>query len=302
MCAWYDIHTHTFKGNVNTVLTSQKTSDLNKLLYSLECPNRLPETCPLIMFTILIGDYRLTENLLKSGADVNLSTETNNTPLLFAIEHDMNNIVDLLIKYGADIHHMTSNGVTAIGIACINNNINIAKKLIDLGVDTNIADDEGNTPFHIAIEGNAGVDLLNLLYVNNAKIDIQNIYGQTPLMIALEKGNVEVVKFLVDLGADLNLRDDDGKTALDLVIKYEDKKMIDLLITHGAQNMSLEYRDVNYPLEIKDQKLLRRLAIDYYTNLDMFNYEDKTSLDMAMENNDVEAIKIFERVLNSTND
>jgi len=56
-----------------------------------------------------------------------------------------------------------------------------------------------------------------------AAIDLNhpNGSGDTPLMGASYKGKPEVVRVLLAAGADKDLRDDDGKTALDLAIQYK---------------------------------------------------------------------------------
>ena len=48
-----------------------------------------------------------------------------------------------------------------------------------------------------------------------ANVNARNLYHQTPLMIACVSGNLEVVKYLVERGADITLRDENGDTALD---------------------------------------------------------------------------------------
>jgi len=63
-------------------------------------------------------------------------------------------------------------------------------------------------------------------------------HGSTPLHIAVEysKEGMEVAKLLVDRGADVNLKDSDGKTPLDLAVEDENTEMIKYLEAIGAKS------------------------------------------------------------------
>jgi ankyrin repeat protein len=53
--------------------------------------------------------------------------------------------------------------------------------------------------------------------------------GHIPLHEASANGNVELVKLLIDNGADVNARSDDGKTPLDFAVEYKRDEIVDLL-------------------------------------------------------------------------
>ena len=48
-------------------------------------------------------------------------------------------------------------------------------------------------------------------------------------MYAAEKGHIEIVKLLLDHGADINAKDKDGKTALDLARENNKEKIVEYL-------------------------------------------------------------------------
>ena len=58
------------------------------------------------------------------------------------------------------------------------------------------------------------VIILKLLLEKRADIDVKNDDGQTPLIVAVTKGELEIVRLLIKKGANVNAVDDDGKTAL----------------------------------------------------------------------------------------
>lgn len=84
-----------------------------------------------------------------------------------------------------------------------------------------------------------GVELLLQLGVN---INIKNEAGLTPLMMASISRNIETAKFLIDSGADVNVVDNWGNTAL----LYSDSVEITRLLLESQRLTTLEQRGVHY--------------------------------------------------------
>jgi len=61
-----------------------------------------------------------------------------------------------------------------------------------------------------------GAATVGLLLAKGAQLDLADNRGRTALMIAAERGHAGVVAQLLTAGADRKLRDKDGKTAADL--------------------------------------------------------------------------------------
>ena len=70
-------------------------------------------------------------------------------------------------------------------------------------------------------------DIVKLLIENGANINIQNTLGTTPLILGVKKCNKAIVKLLIEKGAKVDKLDNNGNTALDYVknirITYYDK-------------------------------------------------------------------------------
>jgi ankyrin repeat protein len=64
---------------------------------------------------------------------------------------------------------------------------------------------------------------------------MQNEDGETALMVAAENGRLQNVRALVHAGADMNLKDGEGKNALSLAIENEHRSIVRLLRAKGAQ-------------------------------------------------------------------
>lgn len=110
------------------------------------------------------------------------------------------------------------------------------KKLLDKGVDVNArSGDYDNTPLIMACK--YGCDnVVQYLLDNGAGIDMVDCNGWSALMYAAFYGYESTVNILLDHGADINIRDRVGGTALVYVSKPGGNKyMVYLLRQHGAE-------------------------------------------------------------------
>lgn len=71
-----------------------------------------------------------------------------------------------------------------------------------------------------------------LLYDLN--INYRNLYGQTLLILSVNCDLIEIVVLLIDNGADVNLFDNDGETALTRASFFGRTTMVDILVSYGA--------------------------------------------------------------------
>ena len=70
---------------------------------------------------------------------------------------------------------------------------------------------------------------------NGAYVNIKSKkYGFTPLIYAVVKDNLDVVKVLVDAGADLNMQDKTGWTTLMFAVGKDNPDMVKVLVDAGA--------------------------------------------------------------------
>nr|XP_056718911.1 ankyrin repeat and SAM domain-containing protein 6 [Euleptes europaea] len=102
-------------------------------------------------------------------------------------------------------------------------NFQLVREIMDEDpAQANVANDDGASPLMVvAVTGQ--LPLVQLLVSRNAEIDKQdNVHGWTALMQATYHGNKEVVKYLLNQGADVNIRAKNGYTAFDLIMLLND--------------------------------------------------------------------------------
>jgi len=128
--------------------------------------------------------------------------------------------VDALLRKGASVNAADDTGQSALMVASRSNRLDMAKFLINKGADVNMSSSSGLTALHYAALENYD-QMARLLLNNNAKVDptmrysstdgnetkkplVWEYIGATPLLIAVESGNREVLAVLVEAGANRN--------------------------------------------------------------------------------------------------
>jgi ankyrin repeat protein len=109
------------------------------------------------------------------------------------------------------------NGRTFLSRACNNDDLSKARVCLrERPEDLNLPDNAGNTPLQIAsLEG--FVDIVRFLLQSGAEVDTRNIEKDTPLIDAVENGHLEVVKLLLEFGANPRLNNSKGDEPYELV-------------------------------------------------------------------------------------
>ncbi len=158
----------------------------------------------------------ITEVLILEGANVNAKNNDGITPLFYA----SGNIVKLLIEHGADINIKDNFGWTPISFMIFNDRLESAQLLLDKGADTTLNSKSNNenhcNSLYYAISSKQGGEFL---LKNNIKVLYEiNDDGNTALMFFCkrEEENVEVIRFFIDQGVNLKVKNKDKKKALDL--------------------------------------------------------------------------------------
>lgn len=85
---------------------------------------------------------------------------------------------------------------------------------------------------------NGQTNVIKLLIESGADINAKNIHGNTALIFASARGYLDIVKYLIEVGADINLKNNLGNTALMYAYNDKYKEIIELLKKHGAYRLS----------------------------------------------------------------
>ena len=84
--------------------------------------------------------------------------------------------------------------------------------MIEKGADVNAKNKNGWTALHEA----RTLEVAKTLVEHGADIEAVNMYGGTPLIYHSDCGRVDIVKYLLSVGANKEAKNNDGKTAYDV--------------------------------------------------------------------------------------
>ncbi|KAI1352971.1 hypothetical protein F5Y01DRAFT_303644 [Xylaria sp. FL0043] len=136
------------------------------------------------------GCERIVELSFDHGANVVSQSVDRRTALLRATERNHEAVVKLLLDYGADIECQSATGMTPLAEAAARGHHEVVKLLLDHGADIESEAAEGDRR-----------EVVKLLLDRGADVDFQNLYGETALSLATERGYEAVVKLLLERGA-----------------------------------------------------------------------------------------------------
>lgn len=210
------------------------------------------------------GGRDMIKLLLEHGANISAATTDGKTALHFAAGNGDPHAVDLLLKHGADIQEKASDGKNALHFAARKGDVKMVCHLLHCQVDTTAMDHHGGTVLHsvaasksittalelvhlvninavahdgtvlhVAVE-NGDTDMVKLVLDFQADVSILDLSGRTPLHIAAHKGFREIIEMLLGAGSKSDIADGDGKTALHLAAGNGDLGAVGLLLNHGA--------------------------------------------------------------------
>ena len=146
--------------------------------------------------------------LLTLGADVNLVDKHGNSALIVACAKKCSlDIIKMLLKFGAYINLVNKHGNSALIMACANGcSENVINMLLQFRANVNLVNKDGASALMFAISNMLSVDVIQQLIKSGANVNQQDSDGRTAFMLAANKQSAEVIKILIDAGADIDLK------------------------------------------------------------------------------------------------
>jgi ankyrin repeat protein len=161
---------------------------------------------------IAINNAGRIQSLLERGFDPNSTSPNGQHALLLALSTESYKVAKVLLEDPqTQIDVRNEQDESPLMLAALKGQLDLCEALVARGADINKT---GWTPLHYAATG--GHDLIvELFLAHYAYIDAASPNGSTPLMLAAMYGNPNAIKALLNAGADPELKNANGQTALD---------------------------------------------------------------------------------------
>lgn len=175
------------------------------------------------------GDLVTTKLLLAKGANINIVSKDkgSNTALTMAIGSSNYEVASYLISAGADVNICCMENTSPLSVAALRGNAEIVKQLIEAGADLNTKTIHEAYPLVIALTTDH-IDIAKMLIEAGAELQPSALHA------AIDLENIEIVRMLLERGADPNLPYNSGYSPLVRSISVKNYAIAELLLQHGA--------------------------------------------------------------------
>lgn len=191
------------------------------------------------------GDSQAVRWLLEYEADPNISSKLKASPLHFALRSKSSECVRLLVNAKASVFARDWGNWPPVHTAAMNqDDPAYMEPLIDAGANVNevLTPSRGKTALHRTAVNNRAL-MAACLLDHGAFIDQQSSGGTTPLFEAIEFGSLDVMKLLLQRGADYTICDDVGQSILHRIATKGNLKLLDIFNGFNLSGLDAHARD-----------------------------------------------------------
>ena len=201
------------------------------------------------------GFLEICKLICRHLKDTDPKNNSEETPLLNAVVFGELETVKFLFEIGTDSYYRP-NEDTLLHAATRYRHTEVVKFILSKVIDKNPENEDGDTPLHEAAKnGSLEICKLICLHINRGLDKVgaevapwkfgkflsrplvkamhpENNSGETPMFNAVEKGELETVKFLFNIGGDLNSKNDEGDTPLHAATRYGHTKVVKFILAN----------------------------------------------------------------------
>ena len=264
------------------------------------------------------GDVDAIEEHIDAGADLNELSESGSAPLHFAVSRNRVEIVALLLDADADPDVEDSSQGTPLQLAIAGNKTEIIDLLLEAdafveapsiplqplvwegdmlgvklhiyaGTDIDQEDEFGNYPLLLAVE-KGFLEIVDLFITHEIDLYVEDPHGFTSVILAAEQNHPEVLQLLLDSGADINVEDKAERTALDWAIIMQSTEAEEILRENDAPTGA--EKSFIAAIQTNNTGAVRAL-LDKGADVNEPAYTSKTPLHYASHSRNMEILKFI---------
>ncbi|EEZ97168.2 Tankyrase-like Protein [Tribolium castaneum] len=233
---------------------------------------------------VIKNDTECVRRILKEPVDINSRNNYGRAPIHWAASRGNIDIMEMLIAANCDIEARDKYGMRPLLMACWHGHRDAVQLLINTGACSNATNKKHYTLLMCAARNNR-ISVVDFLIdtLEDTRVDAVDIDSQTALFHAAMGGHIEIVKRLIDLGANLNKRSKESRTALHVACERGHCDVAELLLNHEA-DMEAKDTNGNTPLHVASQNQQTELVhvlLETGADPDSENLKGSTPLHIA---------------------
>jgi len=178
--------------------------------------------------------------MIREGADLSCTDVQGRTALHLALANGESAIVEALVANNARFEAKDTRGLTPVHVAASVGDFTAMRSMIRAGARCNMPDRRGQTAVHTCVESGS-LDVLAVLLkeAKHAALDLKDVDGLTPLLLAVHLGHHSQAGLLLRRGADATVTTPDGLSALHLATKMANMECIRALVNANKESFFL---------------------------------------------------------------
>lgn len=256
-------------------------------------------------FAVCSGNTEIAKYLLDAGADLEFEIDDGRTPLMGAICSDSFDMVLLLVESGANIFAEDRNGCSILHLAFMSTNEEITKYITSFYINNGRNIDYLFECVQAIRQGNLKI-VKRLIENNSVQVNSIDNEGWPLLSIAAFYAQQNIVKLLIELGANKEQHTESGKTALMIAAKEQNAEIVKVLVesqcnihaqepVHGYTPLMFAISSSAYTHSAQVNRLATvEQLLKLGANPSMFNFKGKSAIDIAQQKGDPELIDLLQ--------
>ncbi|VTT80701.1 unnamed protein product [Fusarium fujikuroi] len=248
---------------------------------------------------VIWGDFTTLEVMLSRKDEIErMEYEPDLHPVNLAVENENKRCLALLLSHGFNPNVVTPKGDTALRMAIQARRLDICKMLLESDADPDLTPDKVNTPLIQAIsEGD--LDIVKLLIENKATIDKREAppddgWSRTPMQVAVDWNRPEIVQYLIEKGADPDARDSDGIPVIGSAVSGGHTNIVQWLVDAKADvNVIYHENKITLLHEACPHPEIVRILLEHGADINKGNADSRTALNFAICSNHLATVQVL---------
>ena len=237
--------------------------------------------------------YDAASELIKAKAVIDTRDYLGSTPLYHAVSGEYAALIRLFLVNDADIHALNAQELSPFKLSLSKNPQITPEFYTDKLI--NKPDSSGDCVLHILVKSGQGQEALAQAIKHGANLDARNSKGDTPLMLALKKGDLNAAEVLIQKGSSLFVSNADTRNPLSAIFEMDSGARMRLLSATGANSADfLGESMLHYAVRENNVDVVSEL-LSLGADRNAHNRKGETPKDIAQAKGYLEILALLER-------